>query len=276
MKKILVVLDHAEESASVQAYAIDLAQKFKVALSAIAVLDLPWLTAAQPEPLGGAGFKIKHDERMIRETRKQLDVLAQNFENHAKAAKINYSVIYAEGFPSIEIEKAALTHDLMIIGRKTDLHFQVEDATDFLMRTIAQDNPRPIISIEDKAQVDGNVLIAYDDSIQASKALHMFLLLGLGSGRKADILVMNESKKAATLIAERAKNMCELYGMSVETHLVLSEHSPEDMILKHSSDMKSSMIIMGAFGKNLLQKLIFGSCTQAVIKKSKIPVFIHH
>lgn len=276
MKKILVVLDHAEQSAAVQTYAIELAHQFNATLSAIAVLDLPWLTAAQPEPLGGAGFKVKHDERMIQETRKRLNTLCQNFEAHAKAAKIDYSVINAEGFPSIEIEKAASTHDLMIIGRKTDLHFQIEDATDFLMMTIARDNPRPIISIDEDAPLTGNVLIAYDDSIQASKALHMFLLLGLGVHRKADILVMNESKKAATLIAERAKSMCELYGMSVETHIVLSERSPEEEILKYATDLKSSMIIMGAFSKNLLQKIIFGSCTQEIIKKSKTPIFIHH
>lgn len=276
MKKLLVVLDHAEQSHAVQHYAINLALHLKVSLSAIAVLDLPWLTAAQPEPLGGAAFKIKHDERMIRETRKRLNALCTDFEAKANAAGIPYTLISTEGFPALEIEKAASTHDLVIMGRKTDLHFQVEDATDYLMKTIARDNPRPIISISEPPNTDGDILIAYDDSIQASRALHMFLLLGLGHGKKADILVMNASKKNALMIAERAKSMCELYSLPVKIHTVHDEKNPENAILKHIDNYKNSLVIMGAYSKNFIEEIIFGSCTKGVIRKSKAPIFIHH
>lgn len=275
MKKILVVLDHADNSDHVQDYALELAEFHGSHLSAIAVLDLPWLTAVQPEPLGGAAFKLKHDERMILETRKRIQELIQTFSDRAKNTKVPHTIINAEGFPSVEIEKASLSHDLLVMGRELDLHFQVGDVNDLIIKTIARHNPRPIISLVDAASAQGDVLIAYDDSLQASRALHMFLLLGLGNGRKAHILVIDPSKKAAALMADHAKVMCALYGLPAEIHL-RQDGKPEDVILEESARLKVSMIIMGAYGKPFFEQMIFGSCTKAVIKQTKIPVFIHH
>lgn len=275
MKKILVVLDHADNSDHVQDYALELAELHGSHLSAIAVLDLPWLTAVQPEPLGGAAFKLTHDERMILETRKRIQELIQTFSDRAKNTKVSHTIINAEGFPSVEIEKASLSHDLLVMGRELDLHFQVGDVNDLIIKTIARHNPRPIISLVDAASAQGDVLIAYDDSLQASRALHMFLLLGLGNGRKAHILVIDPSKKAAALMADHAKVMCALYGLPAEIHL-RQDGKPEDVILEESARLKVSMIIMGAYGKPFFEQMIFGSCTKSVIKQTKIPVFIHH
>lgn len=275
MKNVLVVLDHADESSQVQDYALELATLHGSHLSAIAVLDLPWLTAVQPEPLGGAAFKIKHDERMILETRKRIQELTRTFSERAKKTKVPHTIINAEGFPSVEIEKASLSHDLLVMGRELDLHFQVGDVNDLIIKTIARHNPRPIISLVDAAPAKGDVLIAYDDSIQASRALHMFLLLGLGSGRKVHILVINPSKKEAALMAEHAKVMCTLYGLLAEIHL-RHDGKPEDVIVEESERLQISMIIMGAYGKPFFEQMIFGSCTKSVMKKTKIPIFIHH
>lgn len=276
LKSILVVLDGSKTAEAAKKYAIALAKGSKTSLTGVGVIDTPWITAAQPEPLGGAAYKIHRDEVVIQQTHTRIQEMLDAFKGMCKDNKISCNSSELEGFPATEIERLSQEHDLIIIGKTTDFHFDLDTESDITVKHIIRDNPRPMIVVT-SAEFDGDqVLIAYDGSLQAARALHMYLLLGLAKGKKIHVISIARMQDEATDMAERAQKMCEIYGVDVTSEGIASHRPPEDVIKAQATKIDANMIVMGAFGHHGLREIFFGSCTEHMMKQSEVPLFIHH
>ncbi|MBN9413481.1 MAG: universal stress protein [Candidatus Paracaedimonas acanthamoebae] len=276
IKKIILALDGSKPSLNARDYAIKLAKEHKALLTAIAVLDTPWLTAAQPEPLGGSAFKIYRDEVVIKEAEGHLHELLAQFKLKAEQEDIKAEAYEYEGFPVSEIERASYEGDIIILGKTTDFHFSLEQDNDLTVRHIARDNPRPIIIVPENFKEGKRVIIAYDGSVHASKALHMFLLLGLAKGNEVHVVTVKPTPEQAQETLNQAINLSNLYDVKLKPHVVISDDNPAPHILELISQINPSLIVMGAFSHNILSETLFGSCTKTLMNKTEVPLFINH
>lgn len=276
LKRILVVLDGSPAATAAKKYAVKMAKNLKAELTGVGVIDLPWITAAQPEPLGGAAFKIHRDEEVIRQTNQHIQEMLGRFKSECEKNNVVCSLSTLEGFPATEIERLAEEHDLIIIGKTTDFHFELDEDTDLTVRHIVRDNPRPIIVVTSDIEIEGDVMIAYDGSLQSARALHMFLLLGLGMGKKAHILSVSKYQKEAEALARSAERMCVMHGMEVDVEAVASRQAPEKVIEEKVREKKVRLLVMGAYGHTGIREFIFGTTTEHLLHESEVALFIHH
>ncbi|AIL12884.1 hypothetical protein IM40_04150 [Candidatus Paracaedimonas acanthamoebae] len=276
IKRIILALDGSKPSINARDYAIKLAKEHKAHLIAIAVLDTPWLTAAQPEPLGGSAFKIYRDEVVIKEAEGHLRKLLEQFKLKAKQEDIRADAYEYEGFPVSEIERASYEGDIIILGKTTDFHFSLEQDNDLTVRHIARDNPRPVIIVPENFAENDRVIIAYDGSVHASKALHMFLLLGLAKGKEMHVITVKSSEEQAQATLNQAINLSNIYGVKLKPYTIISDDNPAPHILELVSQIDPSLIVMGAFSHNILSEALFGSCTKTLMNKTEVPLFINH
>ncbi len=276
LKKILLVLDGSAAGIAARNYAFQLSENKGAGMTAIGVLDTPWITAAQPEPIGGASFKLQRDEAMIEHTQEHVVHLLEDFAKEAKKRKVEVESVEAEGFPTTEIERLSHEHDLIVIGKTTDFHFDLDEDADVTVRHVARDNPRPLLIVPENPVVDGKVLVALDHSLQSSRALHMFLLLGLGVGRDIEVLSIHDDEELAQIIAQRGVRMCAVHGIKAEARTIRAAGNRGETILKEASDAGASLLVMGGFSHSLLKELFFGSCTKKLMEQTQIPLFLHH
>ena len=82
LKKLLVVLDSSKAGNAAQDLAINIAKQKQAQLTGIGVLDTPWITAAQPEPLGGAAYKLHRDDEVIKQSHKQVTHMLDEFKEN--------------------------------------------------------------------------------------------------------------------------------------------------------------------------------------------------
>lgn len=276
LKKILLVLDGSNAGSAAREYAFQLSSSTHAGMTAIGVLDTPWITAAQPEPIGGASFKLQRDEAMIEHTQEHVIHLLESFVQEAASRNIPVESVEAEGFPATEIERLSHEHDLIIIGKKTDFHFDLDEEADVTVRHVARDNPRPLLIVPENPAQGGKVLVALDASHQSSRALHMFLLLGMAMDREVEVLSIHEDEELASIIAERGVRMCALYGVKASARPVRAAGNRGELILKAAKDVQASLMVMGGFSHSFLKELFFGSCTKKLMEGAKIPLFLHH
>ena len=90
------------------------------------------------------------------------------------------------------------------------------------------------------------------------------------------IVSISGKQKESDEMAARAHHMCESHGVKVTSEGVASTKPPEEIIKQKADEVNAVMIVMGAFGHHGLRELFFGSCTEHMMKKSKVPLFIHH
>ncbi len=277
IKKILLVADVSSASVEAKRFSIKLAKRAECHLTGLGILDTHWMTAAQPEPLGGGAFKIQRDEEVIRSSHTQVESVLETFKKECEAAGVNHDTIELEGYPASEIERLSQEYDMIVMGQKTDFHFELDDDSDLTVKHVARNNPRPILAVPGPTDDLGDdVLVAYDGSPQSARALHMFLLLGLGKGRTIHIVTVDRDKAIAKATALHAQRMCELYDLETKVHSIATRDDPADVIMKKKKELPIGIVVVGSFSHGSLTELFFGSCASKLMKKSRVPLFIHH
>ncbi|MFN7709983.1 MAG: universal stress protein [Holosporales bacterium] len=278
MKRILLTLDASETGLAARHVAMNLAKEKGAHLTGVAILDTPWITAAQPEPLGGAAFKIHRDEAVISQSQSRIETLMRDFQAAALEKGVSHDSIEVEGFPATEIMRLAHSYDLVVMGQTTDFHFELDDDSDITTKHVARECARPVLLVPTKpvAADSRKVLVAYDGSSPASRALHLFLLLGFGKGREIEVLTINPDRKEAEEISTNAVKMCQSYGIKCSPHIVIADDNYAHTILQFAQQHADAMIVMGAFSHNILREALFGSCTKSMLKEATVPLFINH
>lgn len=271
----MLVVDGSEAGIAAQNFALKIAQQKKAPITGIGVLDITWIVEPLPEPFVGTAYSIYGAEEIEHEHQHVSEALI-NFAKACKEKDVSYRYVEEKGSPARVIEDLSHRHDLIIMGQTTEFHFELEKPNDLTVKQVARDNPRPILVVPSSYKESGNVMVAYDGSLQSARSLHMFLLLGLGEGKKIDVLTINKKQERAEEIARKAQAFCVSHGLQCAIHPIESTESPSSIILEKTKELSSEVLVMGAFSHPTIREVLFGSSTLDLIEKGNVPLFIHH
>jgi nucleotide-binding universal stress UspA family protein len=121
----------------------------------------------------------------------------------------------------------------------------------------------------------GDIVIAYDGSLQAARTLASFAYSGLAQGRNTHILSFHDKPVIATSVAEQAAHFMKHHGLAVQIHAESVSSSIPEMLLDKTVQYSAGMLVMGAFGKNAVREFLFGSVTRNILHSLSIPVFLN-
>jgi nucleotide-binding universal stress UspA family protein len=276
LRSILVALDATPASSAAQTLAIDLAEQLQCQLTGIAILDRDYITAPTAVGIGGMAFKHHRDQVKLQEAKAFLERLERGFRDSCEAAGAAGQVIEAEGVPHRLIERESGRHDLLVIGKDTDFHFDDEPSIAEMVQRLLQENARPLIVCPETASAQGPVLVAYDGSARSSRALHMLALLGFVRDRPVHVLSVAPDEAEAAERARYASELLTKHGLRVTTHGVSSRADPADIVCAEAEALGATLIAIGASGHRPLHDLFLGSTTQRLLDLCPCPLFVHH
>jgi nucleotide-binding universal stress UspA family protein len=287
MHSILVALDGSVSSVAAMRVGFMLASKHDAHLEGIAIVNAEWIQRPEPVPLGASSFKEALDLSKLKTSRERAEEVVRYFTTSAGEAGItSFSVSSAEGGPALVIERKAVSHDLIVVGRGSmfdedgDL-YDLPRALDMIVRA----QPRPVLVLpatpdpSDSALEDGPVLVAFDGSAASSRALHMFALLGLAEGRACHTFTISAKGEAHALAtAAEAGELLRRHGASHVHAIGLDADTgsdPSNAIMVAAKSIGAGLIVMGAYGRSGIRE-IFGSCTREVLQACPTPLLLHH
>jgi nucleotide-binding universal stress UspA family protein len=125
-------------------------------------------------------------------------------------------------------------------------------------------------------QENPHVLIAFDGSFSAGRALHMAILLGILKDKTLHIASVSENEKQARYHVDLAAKLCHAHGLKVHLHPIASAQKPSMALLELMEDLKPSLVIMGAYNHGGLRAFFMGSCSRDLLKETDVPLFMFH
>jgi len=275
LKSILVVIDGCEEASTIQDYAVYLARENNAFLTGVGVVDTSWIVEPFPNTFQPIYSVYGVDE--LEKDHVKIDKALKSFGQLCRKNNIFAHCIEQEGNPASIIAEQAYQHDMIIMGRAPNFHFDVEEADIKMTRQVARDNPHPILIVPPASPPTyDRVLVAYDGGLQSARSLQLFLLMGLAQGRSLDVLTIHKDETMAKTIAQQAKAMCRNHNTNCTVHTPPSSGSTADDILEQADKTNAQMIVMGAFSHPTLREVLFGSNTMKIVEKGTVPLFIHH
>ncbi len=127
-------------------------------------------------------------------------------------------------------------------------------------------------------RVGSRILIAWNDSSEASRAVHDALPF-LKSAESVTILAIEEDEGAfESETIDRLLHHLEHHGAKVSADIQTSVPGlkPADLILNRIADLSCNLLVMGAYSRGRLRESWFGGASRDLFQHMTAPVLTAH
>ncbi|MCW5746003.1 MAG: universal stress protein [Alphaproteobacteria bacterium] len=276
LRSLLVALDDTPASTGAQQLALQLAQAHKAALTGATILDIDYLTAPQPAAIGTAAFKLQADLARVQRGRERNERLIDRFQVLCRSENVSPHMIALEGRPAEQLGAAAVEHDLVVVARDSDFHGDVADAPAPVVERMVKTCPRPLIIVPQAARLPKQILIAFDASAPAARALQLFVLLGMARGAEVHVIAVAPHQDEAERRTRHAAAYLRLHGIVCRPAPIASASDPADVVDTHARSIGADLVVMGAFGHRGWRETLLGSFTTHLLSDCPTALFVHH
>jgi nucleotide-binding universal stress UspA family protein len=279
LKKILVCLEGSLSSEAATRMSIAIARTCGARLSGLAIIDEPDIRAGAVTGIGGASFKHSRDESLMADAHKHAADWVALFEKRCRDGGVPGQGIEVVGRPVDSIVRETAAHDLVVIGKDANFRFETETNDVRTREAILHRATGPVLLVPESAAptIGSVVVLAYDGSGAAKRALKSFAESGLASTREIHVATVDDSGAHGWEMADRGVRLLAEFGIPAKLHNVVSVLSNVDALNELATKLGAGLMVMGAFAHGGLRNLIFsGSVTHVLLEKSAIPLYLQH
>jgi len=278
IKSLLIGQDGTGDSHAVAELGLRWAKRFGALAVGLAVVDDTGIRTSQT--LCFPGDRDRHwidpAQPFLSGSRQRGEMILQQFARRCGEAGVACKTLEDVGTPYVQILIEAQGCDLILLGRKTHFDYGHEGEPDETPGKVIQDSPRPVVAVPETLGEGESVVVAYDGSLQAARALSAFEASGLGLSREVHVVSIAEGHKDAARHAERAVGFLRLHGIEAVAHPVDTHVPTAEAILHKARHLGAGLLVMGAYGQPVLREFFLGSVTRKVLEESPVPVFCYH
>jgi nucleotide-binding universal stress UspA family protein len=278
LKDILVCLEGSPSTEVATRLATSIASSCEASLVGLAIVDEPDIRAGTATGIAGSSYKHERDEALLADARKQAADWVALFERRCREAGVEARSLEVVGRPADSILEEMDKHDLTVIGRDANFRFETESEDSHTRDRILRGADRPVLLVPETAapELGSTVLIAYDGSGAAKRALMSFATSGLAPSRRVHVATVDDNGHVAREMSERAAAMLDALHVPAKPHNIVSTLSNIEALFKLADDLKAGLVVMGTFTRSRLRELFSGSVTRGLIEKTKIPLYLQH
>lgn len=276
LKRMLVLMGETRASVTARRYAFRLARQSGAEVTGLDGVDLVAIEAPMPGALGAGAFRVRLQEQLKQQAQGMRARLHETFEQECRDNHVNFEWLSFDGDPLAALLLATETRDLVLTGHDTGFEGNIRDQLPEMLAKLLVVAPRPVIVCGDEAGPGRDVLVAYDGSLPAMRALQMFVLLGLAAGQRIHVTAIGPDQELAVRRASGAASFLRNHGHAPEVVPITTRVAPEDVLAIEVADRKIGTMVMGAYGHRGLREALFGSSTSAIVSAPPCALFLYH
>jgi nucleotide-binding universal stress UspA family protein len=274
-------MDGSKAANSALENAVDLAQIAGAELRGLFVEDeseLFPLTFAPISPDVTAGtvetnvLPAELSQYLIKEWERTGEQLRSCFEQNCKLKRVKGDFGVLRGIARGLIVEQAKTVDLVVMGRRGQRTGPQGEGTGSHTEAVLMTTTRPVLVVPAGTRRTGRILMAYDGSKAAQRAVEWGAFFAKLQVSKVDVLTVANTSAEASGPQEESRKFLAPYNLDVS--FVVKPGHPALVISQHAQEIEAGLIVMGAHGHSRLVEMIFGSTTRDVLEKAQCPVLL--
>lgn len=281
MDHILACIDSSAYAASVCDLAAWAAQRLDRPVELLHVVQRRDAVAARHDLSGAIGLGVKGDllEELTRldeaDARLQVErgraLLAAARERLTAAGVAEVDVLHRHGGIVETIIEREAEARLVVIGKRGASHEFATDHIGSKVERVVRASNRPILIASRAVEPPRRVVLAFDGSPAARRALDGCADSPLLTGLPVHVVTAGaDDARHRDRLAEAAARL----GSEREVLTTLQPGRPEDVIAGVLGGTPGAILVMGAYGHAPLRTLIVGSTTTAMIRTARVPVLL--
>lgn len=276
LKKILIPTDGSKASLVSIDYAVNLAKLFGAKIIGLSVIDIKRLAGPFMHDIGTSiGGMVPYGsfrdtiETMLDST---ADTALLQLEERCREKGVECELKKEEGIITKEIAKLAADADMISMG-KTGEHREWSDALlGSNLESVVRQTHKPVLAVSEKAAPLTRMLVAYDGSEYAGKALNIGGEIASMMQIPVTILSIGDEKEKTMRILSDAERLIKPYN--IDFKIISEKGDPVNAILSRYTEGHYDILAMGAYGHSKIRELILGSATVQIMRKVECPILI--
>lgn len=273
IKDVLVHVDTQTGADARLALAVDLAARNKAFLTGLHVkADI-----VIPVVESYAALPPDFIEDQYREIDERAAAAKSKFDAAVRKADIKSEWRVARGLAADVVRNQARYSDLVIVGQTDPESAEGGDMPDGVL--LGSGRPTLIVPYVGVPKTFAkNVMIAWDDSAPATRAIHDALPLIVGAD-KVTVVAVN-----AETTGDHGEIPCADICLHLARHGIKAEavslHAEDvavaDILLARAFDLGCDLMVMGSYGHSRWREFVLGGATDQMLKSMTVPVFMSH
>ncbi len=271
IRSILLPIADLPLATSARDTAFWLARKDGCRIHALALIDVK----AFEIPIMGTpdGFMPSVVTPPIQESQTLLDDMTamakerlEQFVRECGAQGIPCSTDIKTGIPGEIIARQAVAHDIVVLSRSGYSHgAQAEGRVDPLVPHAIRGSIRPVLVSGQRFNGEvRNVLVAFDGSVHAARALTVAAELGARPGVQCTVATIASSEELGSELLAPAEAYLYHHGLTPKKQVVIG-NKPSELICGLVESARADILVMGAYGHSPIREMLFGSTTERVL-----------
>lgn len=276
IRSILVPVDASPHAETAVRYAARIAKKAGAELVGLHVVDGKILNGPLLRDISFMadafhGFEYADEVRRALEEkgRRTLD----RFAELCRELAVQGRTALETGIVPEVIAEAAKRADLVVMGKRGENRDHEQPFLGSVVEAAVRLCSRAVIVVPEEDRKIERILVAYDGSKNANRAIKMLQdLAGLGN---FEILVLTVAAPDDPVAAAMGEGVAFLRERGLAAEGILRSGDPVETIARACDELSADILVMGAYGQSRFRQFLLGSTTTQVVRRVAVPVLLY-
>lgn len=275
--RILVPVDGSDSAAAAAGYAIRLATTFDSALIALHVVDVRLIEGPMLQTIGAmwgdVPLPVQQGEMTDTLERRGRQIL-DDFEQRARESGRTIESKLEIGVIADVVGDQARSVDLVVIGKRGEHAAFGEHPLGSTVHRLVRRSPKPVLVCPEGSDPLDRVLVAYDGSEHATRALEVGVAYAERRGLPLHVVSVHPNEEEARRVSDEAVDYAAGHELDPVVHVRESDRASE-MILEVAREIGVDLLVMGAYGSGRFREFLLGSTTEEILTRFDHPILLY-
>jgi nucleotide-binding universal stress UspA family protein len=162
---------------------------------------------------------------------------------------------------------------VLVLGLRGQVHESQENQIGAKLEAVIRALHRPILIVNDNFSTPERIMIAYDGSEAADKAIDMVASSPLYKGLTCYLVCVNKNEGTAAKLLEQAADKLKAAD-DIKVITAKLKGKPELELCTYQEQQSIDLTVMGAFSHTRLHDMLLGSFTHKMLVNTKKPLLL--
>jgi hypothetical protein len=279
MEKILLAVNATRLNTQTIDFACYIARLTGSRLTAFLLEDIPAPPVPVSVEIGTVAFAGASASMAILPREMEKETLHQDaarfFKEACAARNVNCYIYRNRHVPVHEIIEESRFADVLIVDADISFESFKDPVPTIFVKTLLSHAECPVIVAPRNFSRIDEIIFAYDGSASSVFAIKQFTYLFPGLDNKtAAILHVKENNDWTAEEKRRIGDWLKPHYSVINFRLLKGK--PKDELLSYLMGRDNLFVVMGAFGRSMVSRLVKTSNAEPILKAADLPVFITH
>jgi nucleotide-binding universal stress UspA family protein len=200
-------------------------------------------------------------------------VVQEQFEKKCADANVAGKLVIEAGEITRKIRERAAMTDVVVLKIEHPPMGGLSNLTS-PFRTILMNSSSPLLGVPEKATRFQRALLAYDGSPHAKEAL--FVATYFAEMWKTELVVFSapDASRVPADVQDHVRRYLDIH--EVQAEYLIREGNVTDQLKNAVQERNIDLLLMGRHSDSMIRQVFVGSALDAMLRESRIPIFICH